>query len=211
MRDGLAGNDTLNLLLKQAVAGDSSARRDLIAKYRPLLRLVADRFARRVFRARYDESDVVQITCAEAYKSFGDFRGDSREEFSRWVEVILERNVVRLWHQHHAQKRSVRREVCLDPQIAELSFVWGKGSSSNPQHPAMVGEQALIIAEVLHALPDSYREAISLRFIDGLKLAEIAARMGTSVGAVAGYLRRGLETMQQQLPADWGSPDEDRH
>ena len=57
------------------------------------------------------------------------------------------------------------------------------------------------VAASLEQLPQQYRTAIELRYVDGLKLREIAELMDTSVGAVAGYLRRGVETMNELLPA----------
>jgi len=188
------------LILRRAVAGDSQARRDLLNRFRPLMRLVAARHARRVLSHRFDESDLVQITCLEAFKSFKQFAGGSMVEFQSWLEAILERQMLGQWRRHTAQKRDFRRESRDDELDTRLSFVWAGGRS--PAEELISGEVALILADALERLDADYRVVLEMRFIDQRKIREIAEHLQVSTGVVAGRLRRGLEHLQQLLPVE---------
>ena len=192
---------SLSSVFSRAVGGDRASRDELIGCYRPLLRLVANQHMRRAFSARFDESDVVQLTCIDAIEGFQQFRGRSREEFESWVETILRRKIWELCQQHTAAKRDVRREFLIDAAPSGLSLAWNPNRSGGPVSRILAGEAALLVAAGLEQLPDDYRTAIELRYVDGMKLREIAELMETSVGAVAGYLRRGVDTLNELLPA----------
>jgi RNA polymerase sigma-70 factor (ECF subfamily) len=192
---------SLSSVFSRAVRGDRDARDELIGCYRPLIRLIANRHMRRSFSARFDESDVVQLTCIDAVDGFAKFRGRSRAEFEGWMETILRRKIWELCQQHTAAKRDVRREFLMDAAASGLSLAWNPNRSAGPVSRVLAGEAALLVAISLEQLPDDYRTAIELRYVDGLKLREIAEQMEVSVGAVAGYLRRGVQAMHECLPA----------
>lgn len=191
--------------LVQAVAGDLAARENLLREYRPLIRLAANHRLSPAFRRRFDESDVVQLTCLDAAQSLGSFRGRSREELLGWLETILERNVWKLTHRHRAQKRDIGRDASgvLDSEPG-LSILWKLHDplSRSPASKVIAGESAVRVAQALERLPAAQREAIELRFLDGLKLREVAEQMETSVGCIAGLLRRGLARLYEDLPEE---------
>jgi RNA polymerase sigma-70 factor (ECF subfamily) len=51
----------------------------------------------------------------------------------------------------------------------------------------------------LAALDDPYRTALSLRFLDGLGFAEVAAKMGTIERTARTWVGRGLSTLRLRL------------
>ena len=63
----------------------------------------------------------------------------------------------------------------------------------------LAGERAAILAAAMAALPALYREALTLRFEEGMKLEEIAEVTGTPLSTVKSRVRRGLEAMKQRL------------
>ncbi|WP_158520831.1 sigma-70 family RNA polymerase sigma factor [Fuerstiella marisgermanici] len=191
-------------VIAHAVAGDSAACAKLLKTCRPLLRLVAQRHCREMLRARFDESDIVQLTCMEAHRALPEFRGKTASELLAWLNTILRRTIWRLDNEHTAQQRDVAREFIPTANEESLSFIWntlpahGKGPASR----LIMGEAALAVAAALDKLPDDYRAVLEMRFLDSMKLKEIANQKQTTVGAVAGNLRRGLEMLQQLLPPD---------
>lgn len=191
-------------VFKQAIGGDSDAWGTLLGRYRPLLRLVAARYARRVVSHRFDESDVVQMTCTEALRSSEHFRGESREEFEKWLESILQNKLISLWRNHAAAKRDYRREVVTGDQSGDLSFVWSSGAEKDPVSNIIRGEVAILLAQAIEQLPDEYRSTIELRFIDGMRIRDVADQLNVSVGVVAGRLRRGLQILRKSLPKELG-------
>lgn len=191
-------------ILRLAVAGDRTALSELIGRYRPLVRLIAARHARRVLGQTHDESDVVQMTCLEALTGFDGFRGNTEGEFAAWLEGILERTLLRLWRHSTAQKRDFRRDRAeLDSKV-QLAFGWARSVQVDPVEQIIAGEMAILLASALEELPSEYRGAIELRFVDGLKLREAAEKLNVSVGTVAGRLRRGIEMLHRHLPSELG-------
>lgn len=189
-------------VFRDAMQGESSARRSLLGGYRPLLRLVAARHARKVVNCRFDESDVVQVTLIEAFRGFEGFRGDSRKELTAWLERILERSLVRMWRKHATTRRDYRREVATDSRTSGLSFVWGADDLQDPAQSLIRGEMAVLLAQALEQLPEDYRVVLESRFIDGRRIRDVAEQLGVSVGVVAGRLRRGLEMLRELLPSE---------
>ena len=61
-------------------------------------------------------------------------------------------------------------------------------------------EQLLTLASALGGLPEEQREALLLRYHDGLPLVEIGSRLGRTRPSVASLLRRGLEQLRKAFP-----------
>ena len=53
--------------------------------------------------------------------------------------------------------------------------------------------------DALAELPESDREALRLRYVEGLPTKEIAAKLGKSDGAVRVMLSRAVDKLQQML------------
>lgn len=83
---------------------------------------------------------------------------------------------------------------------------WLIADQSSPSHKAMRAERALRLAAVIEQLPDAQRVAVEQHYFAGSSLAEIAAHVGRSPAAVAGLLRRGLESLRNQLSTDESMP-----
>lgn len=160
--------------------------------------------------ARFDESDVVQLTCFEAYRSFEGFRGTTDGELLAWLQTILRRKLASLVEHHSLQKRDYRREAPLrdgppDSRLSSgLSLVWNRPAAKGPGPVSQVitGERAVHLALALDQLPSKQRRAIQLRFLEAWKLREIAEEMRTTTGCVAGWLRQGLRDLEQLLSDD---------
>ena len=65
----------------------------------------------------------------------------------------------------------------------------------------IVRERSSQLAEELAELPVIYREVLTLRFEEEMKLEEIAEVLGTPLSTVKTRLRRSLEQMRQRLGA----------
>ena len=126
---------------------------------------------------------------------------------------MLKNNVATAVTRHvTTQKRSIKREVNASPAAGKDSAA-AAGSSNCPEAPpvpsgvAIRAEAVVALLEALHQLPETQAEAIRLRYMEGLPLAEIVERMGKSDTAVAGLLKRGLQKLRtimdtERLPVD---------
>lgn len=63
-------------------------------------------------------------------------------------------------------------------------------------------EQRMTLERLLGTLPDRERRILELRFFDELSQTEIAERVGVSQMHVSRLIRRSLESLRAQLPAD---------
>ena len=60
-------------------------------------------------------------------------------------------------------------------------------------------ERRAAVAAAMSELPSLYRETLSLRFEEGMKLEEIAETVGAPLATVKSRLRRGLEALRRNV------------
>lgn len=196
------GDMSTTELVVASKEGDNAALGQLLEQYRGYLLMLAHRSLSEQLRRRVDPVDIVQVTYLEAKRDLPTFRGNSPGEFAGWLRGMLKNNVATAVTRHvMTQKRSVRREVNADgkagndsagaPWISQLP-----GSTTSPSGVVIKAEAAVALLEALHQLPETQAEAIRLRYMEGLPLAQIVERMGKSDTAVAGLLKRGLQKLR---------------
>jgi RNA polymerase sigma-70 factor, ECF subfamily len=118
---------------------------------------------------------------------------DAKYEFSTWLFSIA-RNLT-IDHQRRKKPASLdglldeEENVSLDPPDTRPSAF----------EVAVQHEQAERISEALVGIPAEYREAVVLRFQEGLALEEIARVTRAPLGTVKSRLYRGLSALMPQL------------
>lgn len=188
--------------------GDNEAFGRLLEQYRGYLLMLAHRYLSERLRRRVDPADIVQLTYLEAKRDLEGFRGETPAEFAGWLRGMLKNNVATAVTRHiTTQKRSLKREVDGrnfggDDDGPQGWLVQMPGSTTSPSGVAIRQEATLALLEALHQLPETQAEAIRLRYMEGLPLAEIVERMGKSDTAVAGLLKRGLRKLRTLLDSN---------
>ena len=187
--------------LNDALHGNEEALATMLIDYRPYLHLLAKRDLDSAINARVDPSDIVQQTCLEVCRDFSDFKGRTEPAFIAWMKRILQNNVAESIHRHiTTQKRSVRRERNLNAkQDSEALPIYIDSRQSSPSQRAMKGERIVELASKLDTLPEMQKEALRLRYLEGMTLQTISDLMDKSNMAVAGLLKRGLQQLRQEL------------
>jgi RNA polymerase sigma-70 factor, ECF subfamily len=193
---------TPSALLDQALQGDPEALGRLLEAQRAGLHRVAERQLEGPIAVRVDASDVLQQTFLEAYRSFPQFAGRNMRELAAWLRTILDHKVAGAIRDHALlQKRDVGRERSMDdshrggaPLKHDLD-----GNVTSPSQKVIRGEQTERLSEALAALPDDQREAVRLRHVEGLALADIARRLGRTPAATAGLIKRGMKALRRRL------------
>jgi RNA polymerase sigma-70 factor (ECF subfamily) len=171
-------------------------------RYRGWLRILAATQMPRGLVRRLDASDIVQETLARAWERRDQLRGESDEEAMAWLRTILARTLGNALRDIHRQRRDPRREVTLERSLDDASrhtARWLETEDSTPSGRAVRLELADRVADALDALPEDQREAVLLRHFAGLPLADIAARLERTSGAVALLIHRGLTTLRSRL------------
>jgi RNA polymerase sigma-70 factor (ECF subfamily) len=75
-------------------------------------------------------------------------------------------------------------------------------SSDDPEGEAVAGAVQTVLLQCVGQLGDDQRECISLRFLQGLSVAETAAVMGRAEGAVKALQHRAVRRLASLVPAD---------
>ena len=193
--------------LIQQAPFDREALGVLFEHYRPFLLLVAQRQIGPELAVRCDASDVVQLTLAEAQRGFAGFRGSSEPEFSAWIKQIHRRNITDLVRKRNriaAEANRWDRSGDADGGEASACFYWREPAAADltPSQHLVKGEQALRLAQLIQSLPEAQRVAVQLRHLEGWPLERIAGKLGRSVTATAGLIKRGLRQLRDRMSKD---------
>jgi RNA polymerase sigma-70 factor (ECF subfamily) len=173
-----------------------------IERYRAYLRLLARLHLDGRLRTKLDESDVVQQALLRAHQYRHQYRGRSQAEWLAWLRRILANALAEAARRYQAGRRDLAREQSLEAGLDESSARlerWLEADQSTPSERVGRAEQLLILANALAQLPEDQRRAIEWHHLQGLPMAEVAARLGRSRPAVAGLLFRGLRRLHELL------------
>ena len=175
---------------------------EALGRFRSYLYLIAHAHLGPHAKQSIDASDLVQQTLLDGHRKRHQFRGSTDAERAAWLRQILSHNLAdALRHQHRA-KRDVSRERSLEAEI-DGSFSraesWLLASQPSPSQHVAKKEELLRLADALSKLPDAQREAVILRHLQGLSLAQIASHLHRSEAAVAGLVYRGLNMLHDLL------------
>jgi RNA polymerase sigma-70 factor (ECF subfamily) len=192
-------NDPLHWL-PAARTGSRSALGQLLGAYLGYLQLIAEREFDPQLRAKGGASDLVQETLLDAWRGFGQFRGNSAAELRKWLRRLLLNNLVSFARRYRdAGKRQVIREVALE--AGNSSSERGGGPTADTPSPsgqAMAHEQAEALQQALERLPEDYRRVLRLRYHEELSFEDIGRRMDLTPNAARKLWLRAIKRLQQE-------------
>ena len=148
-----------------------------------------DRYARMVhgiLLARVpprEVDDLVQEVFLSALRQLHSLRDLSR--FGAWLGTITRNRA-----NDYFRKASPREKVT-EP-VSE-----SQAESRTTDNPA--AQEAALILALVRGLPESYREPLILRLVEGMTGPEIAARTGLTHGSVRVNLCRGMQLLREKL------------
>jgi RNA polymerase sigma-70 factor (ECF subfamily) len=154
---------------------------------------------------KVDPSGVVQETLLEAHQARDQFQGRSEAEVMAWLRKALAHNLADEIRKWGAGKRDLAREESLQQALDQSSVRlerWLAREDESPSQQVERQEEALRLVAALNHLPDKQRQAVELRHLQGLSLAEVAEAMECSKSAVVGLLHRGVEKLRGLLQAE---------
>lgn len=168
-------------LIARTRAGDPDAFGTLVARYYD----ACWRFAYHMLGERADAEDVVQETYLRAYLAIG--RYDERDQFRGWLFRILTnqcRNA--LTSRGRRTRRFVQDEAAID-------------SAAAPASGLALGVEDAALSRALARLDPHQREALLLKYAEGLEYTEMSAMTGVGESALKMRVKRGVERLRAML------------
>lgn len=161
-------------LVARTCAGETSAYGELVLRYENSARLVALKYVHNYHLAE----DVVQLAFLRGYEKLGTLRDYSL--FGSWLMRIV---------QHEASNRATRSKLttvqwteATEPEVA---------SDSDSLDADM---QTAV--QLLNLLPEHERVVMSLHYLDGHSVAEIAQMISRPIGTITKQMSRAIKRIQ---------------
>jgi len=171
-------------LVLAAQGGDSTAFRELYEGHRDRVYSLAIYSTGDQFQAQ----DLLQAVFLSVFRGLQSFRFQST--FSTWVYRIAHNEC----QNYHRQRRA---------NVVPLEAILGGSAEIDPkpisdaQHARQ--ECQSIIQQAVMQLPFQMREAVVLRYVEGLSYDEMAKVLGCASGTVASRLSRALTELEERM------------
>ena len=157
-------------LVERVAAGDEEAFGELYRMFAPLVHGIV------LARVPRDEvQDIVQEVFLSAYKN---------------LHTLRDKNAVGAWLAMIARNRAVEFYRQAKPTEELPEELKGKDDSR---------AEAREILTAIRALPETYKETLVLRLVEGMTGQEIAERTGLTPESVRVNLHRGMKILRQRL------------
>ena len=178
-------NPTMELV-ERAQAGESEAFGRLYDHY-------ADTVYRYIYYrvgGRATAEDLTSETFLRALRRIGTFTWQGRD-FGAWL-VTIARNLVA----DHFKSSRFRLEVTTG-EMLDANEV-----ARSPEDSVLEALSNAALLEAVHKLNPQQQECVTLRFLQGLSVAETARVMGKNEGAIKTLQYRAVRTLARLLPSD---------
>ena len=169
-----------------AIAGDEQAFDRLVGHYAARLRWLIQMRLPAAIQARTSADDVLQEAMLVVHQRIGSLQIEAEAAFWTWLCRVVEQRIVDVQRTHmKAAARDVRRErkpAAANPQATSVRFDHIlPDTATSPSGRLKSVEQRQTLAAVLAQLPESYREVIMLRILEGLSVNETAKTIHNKV------------------------------
>ncbi len=183
-----------------AIAGDEQAFDRLVGHYAARLRWLIQMRLPTAIQARTSADDVLQEAMLVVHQRIGSLQIEAEAAFWTWLCRVVEQRIVDVQRTHmKAAARDVRRErkpAAASPQATSVRLDQIlPGTATSPSGRLRNVEQRQALRSVLEQLPESYRDVIVLRILEGQSVAETAEMMNRSPGAVSVLLSKAVKRL----------------
>jgi RNA polymerase sigma-70 factor, ECF subfamily len=186
--DSEAERTRLIALVELARNGDAEAFGQLYDHYHPSVY----RFVYWRTRSTGLAEDLTSETFLRALRNMAGFRWQGKD-FGAWLMTIA-RNLCT----DHFKAGRTRLELSTDDMGAHDA-----ATTDGPEDTVLTGLTQEVLLDGLRRLSDEQRDCLIMRFLQGLSIAETAAVLGRSEGAVKQLQLRGVRNLAQLVPEGW--------
>jgi RNA polymerase sigma-70 factor (ECF subfamily) len=154
--------------------------------------LLLERYERRLYRLCLSllrepaqAEDAAQESFVRIWKALPNY--DGRAALSTWIYAITRNRCL------SAMQRRREEESLSEPEVAAAA------ESAAPQDATGADDRGELLRELVEALPERYRRALTLFYYEERSVPEVAAMLGIPEGTVKTQLFRARETLRAAL------------
>jgi RNA polymerase sigma-70 factor (ECF subfamily) len=175
---------------------------DLLAEHQSQLRAFIRLRSGPMLRALESPSDLAQSVCREILQHHERLRTSESEGLRHWLYTTAARKIANRVEHWRAQKRDAGRVVPLETGEDMAETLHSYGAFCSPSANLRTLEEVQRIEAAFDALPEDYRDVITLHRVAGLSIEEVALRLDRSPGATRMLLFRALARLAELLDED---------
>lgn len=189
---GMTGMENPNLeLIRSALRGDEEAFEEVIRLFSRKLYAIA--YA--ILQNPAEAEDVVQEAFLAAHKNRWRLRDPAK--FPAWLAMVARNRSRDLLRKRKRSKES-------SPTGAESENDFHDEAMPLPSGQLEQSERDRLIRLMLASLPEQWRAAVVLRYLEGMDHDSIRRELGLSDGALRGILGRAMERLRKQAKTQLG-------
>lgn len=148
-------------------------------------------------RGKLDPADLVQQTLLEAVKAADKLAGRPEHDVLAYLRRALANNLIDAARRFARNRDDVSPDALLESSIRLAD--WIAADHTSPSERAARNERFAKLAIAISELPTTQRLVIEMRYLQGLKVNEIARNLGKSDGAVSLLLHRAITALRGVL------------
>jgi RNA polymerase sigma-70 factor (ECF subfamily) len=186
--------------MPHAGALEAALAEDLEGSFERLVREYQDRlysFAHRLAGNSEDAEEIAQDAFVRAYRAMKTYEAERIRALSlkAWLYQIT-LNVAR-----NRLRGKRRKFVSIDARDADGRALWEPEDDpgSRPDARFEEGRRRADIGTLVAGLPERYRSALILRYMEGLRLEEVAAVLKQPLGTVKSNVHRAVNALREAL------------
>lgn len=186
-------------LIRRMLDGDERAFTEFFNEY--FARLY--RFALPRLNGNVDSAqEVVQATLVKAMRKLDTFRGEAA--LFTWICQICRRQIAD--HLRESRRHSQRVVLIEDsPQVQAALDAIQAPAGEEPEARYDEGQVRGLVRAVLDRLPARYGDALEWKYVEGLSVEEIAARLGIGTTATQSLLARARVQFREAIENVFGA------
>jgi RNA polymerase sigma-70 factor, ECF subfamily len=180
---------------------DAAALAAFLEERRPALLAFIDRRLGAALRGKLEATDVLQELAVKALRELPATDLSTRDPFG-WLCHLAEQCIVDDHRHFAAGKRASGREVSGNVRIGDGSqdlVALLAASMTSPSMAVVRDERQRRLMDVVATFPDDHREALRLRYGEGLATKDVAQKLGKSDVATRVLLSRLVQQLQEKL------------
>jgi len=191
-----SGPITDEALVEDLKAGDDQAFERLVREHGPRMLVVI----RRLLRNDDDAQDALQEAFLSAFKAISGFEGKAR--LSTWLHrIAVNAALMRLRGRKRAAEESIEPFLPVfqdNGHHAQVPTAWREVGDAATD-PVLRKEDRALVRRTIDELPETHRNVIVLRDIEGLDTEETAQVLGVTPNAVKIRLHRARLALRELL------------